>query len=233
MLFLSRVYGLIWRMNLLPSHFCLWAACLAVAASSLISDQVSASEPQAIRLPPPKWSRNATLQQALQERKTVREFSGQPLSREVLSGLLWAGFGINRPENAHRTAPSAMNSQEIDVFVAMPEGVFTYDPMANELNLVLSGDVRAKTTAQAFATNSAAVLVFVADFAKQTKARPESKERYATFDAGCIVQNIYLYCASEKLGAVVYDLDQKAMGEVLKLRPDQRVIMAQAVGVPK
>jgi SagB-type dehydrogenase family enzyme len=220
-------------MNLLPGHFYLWAACLAVAVTSVKPDPVSASEPQAIQLPAPKWGRNATLQQALQERKTSREFAGQPLSKAVLSGLLWAGFGINRPENAHRTAPSAMNAQEIDLYVAMPEGVFTYDPQANELKRVLIGDVRAKTTSQAFATNSAVVLLFIADFAKQTKARPESKERYATFDAGCIVQNIYLYCASEKLGAVVYDLDQKTMGELLELRPDQRVIMAQAVGVPK
>ena len=221
-------------MNLSSKDFCLrWAVCLAISTASLLPVQVFAGEPEAIQLPAPKWGRNATLQQALQERKTVREFSGQPLSKEVLSGLLWAGFGINRPENGHRTAPSAMNSQELDVYVALPDGVFTYDPKANELKPVTGGDVRAKTTYQAFATNSAAVLVFVADFAKQTKARPESKERYATFDAGCIVQNVYLYCASERLGAVVYDLDQKAMGEVLKLRPDQRVIMAQAVGVPK
>lgn len=221
-------------MNLSSKDFCLrWVVCLAISTASLLPVQVFAGEPEAIQLPAPKWGRNATLQQALQERKTVREFSGQPLSKEVLSGLLWAGFGINRPENGHRTAPSAMNSQELDVYVALPDGVFTYDPKANELKPVTGGDVRAKTTYQAFATNSAAVLVFVADFAKQTKARPESKERYATFDAGCIVQNVYLYCASERLGAVVYDLDQKAMGEVLKLRPDQRVIMAQAVGVPK
>lgn len=220
-------------MNLLPNYFRSGAVCLAMIANALLPVQATAGEPQAIPLPAPKWDRNATLQQALQERKTVREFSGQPFSKEVLSGLLWAGFGINRPENGHRTAPSAMNSQELDVYVALPEGVFNYEPKSNVLKPLLGGDVRAKTSSQAFATNSAAVLVFVADFAKQTKARPESKERYATFDAGCIVQNVYLYCASEKLGAVVYDLDQKAMGEVLKLRPDQRVIMAQAVGVPK
>jgi SagB-type dehydrogenase family enzyme len=221
-------------MNLFSKHLCrTWVIAALFAAGVPAPFEVPAGEPQPIPLPAPKWSRNATLQQALQERKTVREFSGQPFTNEVLSGLLWAGFGINRPENGHRTAPSAMNSQELDVYVALPDGVFIYDPKANELKPVSSGDVRAKTTSQAFATNSAAVLLFVADLAKQTKARPESKERYATFDAGCIVQNVYLYCAAEKLGAVVYDLDQKAMGEVLKLRPDQRVIMAQAVGVPK
>ena len=227
------VCDLNWCMNLLPNHFCLWAVCLTMAANGLLPVQAIAGEPKAIPLPAPKWDRNATLQQALQERMTVREFSGQPFSKEVLSGLLWAGFGINRPGNGHRTAPSAMNSQEVDVYVALPDGVFAFDPKASELKPVLGGDVRATTTSQAFATNSAVVLLFVADFSKQTKAKPESKERYATFDAGCIVQNVYLYCASEKLGAVVYDLDQKAMGEVLKLRPDQRVIMAQAVGVPK
>ena len=182
----------------------------------------------------PKWERNATLQKALQERKTVREFSGEPLAKEKLSGLLWAGFGINRPETGHRTAPSAMNSQELDVYVALPEGVFVYDPKAERIEArARPGRAGQRQPGPAFGTNSAAVLLFVADFSKQTKARPESKELYATFDAGCIVQNIYLYCASEKLGAVVYDLDRKAAGEALKLRPDQHVIMAQAVGVPK
>jgi len=204
--------------------------CAAAFLSPLFG---SAAELAPVPLPAPKWERNATLQQALRDRQTVRDFSGEPISRETLSGLLWAGFGINRPGTGHRTAPSAMNSQEVDVYVALPEGVFVYDPKANELKPVLGQDVRGKTTGQACATNSAAVILFVADFTKQTKARPESKELYATFDAGCIVQNIYLYCASEKLGAVVYDLDRKALGEALKLRPDQHVIMAQAVGVPK
>jgi len=212
-------------------------ACLAifftVVAGLLSTLEAPAGVPSAIRLPAPGWEGNATLQKALQERKTVREFTGEPLAKEKLSGLLWAGFGINRPDTGHRTAPSAMNSQELDVYVALPEGVFVYDPKAGELRPVLGQDVRGKTTGAAFGTNSAAVLLFVADFSKQTKARPESKELYATFDAGCIVQNIYLYCASEKLGAVVYDLDRKAAGEALKLLPDQHVIMAQAVGVPK
>ena len=221
-------------MNLSLSHFCLrWTVCAALSAICFLPIKGKAGEPGVISLPAPKWARNVRLQESLQERKTVREYAGEPLLRDVLAGVLWAGFGINRPDIGHRTAPSAMNAQELDVYVAMPEGVFVYDAKASELKPVLGVDVRAKTTSQAFATNSAAVLLFVADFSRQTRAKPESKELYATFDAGCIVQNIYLYCASEKLGAVVYDLDRKSMGEALRLKPDQRVIMAQAVGVPK
>lgn len=173
------------------------------------------------------------LMQALKERQTVREFSPAGLPAQVLSDLLWAGDGINRPAIAHRTAPSAMNSQEIDIYVATTEGIYIYDAKGNRLEPVASGDIRARTGSQDFVKVAPVTLVLVADLARQTKAKREDKEGYAAFDAGCIGQNIYLFCASAGLAAVVHETDRTGLREALHLKPDQKIIIAQSVGYPK
>jgi len=99
--------------------------------------------------------------------------------------------------------------------------------------LVLSGDLRGTTGGQAFATNAPVTLLFVADLSRLSKAQPQSRPFYAGVDTGYISQNVYLYCASEGLATVVHDLDRAPLQKVLKLRPDQRIILAQAVGYPK
>lgn len=185
-----------------------------------------------LTLPPPKLSAKATLNDALSQRKTTREFKPDPLSLQELSNLLWAGFGINRPTTGQRTAPSAMNSQEVDLYVALPQGLYLYDAKTNRLVKCLDGDLRPKTGGQAFIKQAPAVLIYVADFARLTKAKPESKQFYAAVDTGCIVQNVYLGCAAEGLGAVVFDLERPPLAEALKLGPDQKIILAQAIGHP-
>jgi nitroreductase len=203
------------------------AGWLASAPSGLAQDL------QPISLPPPQMTGGKPLMQALKERQTVRDFSPASLPPQVLSDLLWAGDGINRPEIAHRTAPSAMNSQEIDLYVATTEGIYVYDAKGNRMEAVASGDIRARTGGQDFVKVAPVALILVADLTRLTKAKPEDKARYATIDAGYISQNIYLFCASAGLATVVHETDRTGLREALHLKPDQKIIIAQSVGYPK
>ena len=171
--------------------------------------------------------------QALKQRQTIREIKPDKLPAQVLANLLWAGFGINRPGNGHRTAPSAMNSQEVDLYVALPEGLYVYEAKPHQLKPVLDKDLRARASGQPFATNAPVVLIYVADLPRLTKSRPERREFYAAIDTGCISQNVYLCCASEGLATVVFDLDRPPLAAAMKLGPEQQIILAQAVGYPK
>jgi len=185
-----------------------------------------------IVLPPPQTDGGRPLMQVLKERKTSREFSGEKLSPQVLSNLLWAAFGINRPEGK-RTAPSAMNWQEIDVYAATADGLFIYDAKANRLEPVLAQDVRAATGTQPFVASAPVNLVYVADIAK-TGSVGSDAELYTSADAGFIAQNVYLFCASEGLATVVRgSVDRAALAKVMKLRPEQKIVLAQTVGYPK
>jgi nitroreductase len=147
--------------------------------------------------------------------------------------LLWAGFGINRPENDHRTAPSTMNMQEIDVYVATAEGLHFYDAKPHQLKPVRAGDLRAKTGGQVALQEAPTVLILVADFSRMTKAKPADRDFYAAIDAGFISQNVYLYCASAGLATVVHELDRPPLAQAMQLRPEQRILIAQSVGYSK
>lgn len=205
-----------------------FVVCLLPASLVFAADQ-----PQTILLPKPRMEGGKPLLQALKERMSVRDFKTDPLAVQVLSDLLWAGFGINRPENDHRTAPSTMNMQEIDLYVATADGLFMYDAKPHQLRLVGARDLRARTTGQPELKQAPVALILVADYARMAKAKPEQREKYAYIDAGFISQNIYLFCASEGLATVVHDLDRAALAPAMQLRPDQQIIIAQAVGHPK
>ena len=173
------------------------------------------------------------LMQALKERQTMRVFSPASLPPQVMSDLLWAGNGINRPEIAHRTAPSAMNSQEIDLYVATTEGIYVYDAKGNRMEPVAAGDIRARTGGQDYVKVAPVALILVADLTRLTKAQPEDRERLATIDAGFISQNIYLFCASAGLATVVHETDRTGLREALRLKPGQKIIIAQSAGYSK
>jgi nitroreductase len=192
-----------------------------------------AEEMKPILLPAPQTESGKPLMQALTQRRTLRELKTDKLPLQVVANLLWAGFGINRPGTGQRTAPSAMNSQEVDIYVALREGLYVYEAKPHHLRPVLGKDLRARTSGQPFATNAPLVLIYVADLPRLTKAKPERREFYAGFDAGCVSQNVYLYCASEGLATVVYDLDRPPLAAAMQLRPEQKIILAQAVGYPK
>jgi len=172
--------------------------------------------------------------QALNERRTSREFSGEELPLQVLSDLLWAADGINRPDSGKRTAPSAVNWQNIDIYAAMAQGLYLYDPKEHALKPVLAEDIRSITGKQDFVKDVPLNLIFVADFSKITRGSDEDKNFYSAAHTGFISQNVYLYCASEGLATVVRGLvDREAMAKAMKLRPDQKVMLAQSVGYPK
>lgn len=193
---------------------------------------LAAEELQSIRLPTPQTAGGKPLMQALLNRRTAREFKPEKLSSQATADLLWAAFGINRPQTGQRTAPSAMNSQEIQVYVALPEGLFLYEPKSNRLVPVLAGDIRSKAGGQESFRVAPLTLIYVAMLPRLAKATAETRQFYATFDAGCICQNVYLYCASEGLATVVHDLDRPALAGAMRLNSDQQIIFAQAVGWP-
>jgi hypothetical protein len=194
---------------------------------------VGAQELQPLLLPRPRTDGGRPLQQALSHRQTNRDIRPDRLGEQVLADLLWSAFGINRRGTGQRTAPSAMDAQEIDVFVALPEGLYLYDAKTNALRPIVAEDLRSLTGGQDFAKTAPVSLIFVADLSRLNKAEPEKRHFYATFDAGCICQDVYLFCASEGPATVVHELDRGPLQKAMKLGPDQRIIMAQAVGFAK
>jgi nitroreductase len=174
------------------------------------------------------------LMHVLKERKSSRAFSSRKLPRRVLSNLLWAANGINRPASGGRTAPSAMNQQEIDIYVATADGLYLFDAKGRQLRPVLKQDIRAMTGQQAYIQDAPVNLIFVADFTRMTRTPAEERDFYAAAGTGFISQNIYLYCASEGLATVVRGgIDRTGLANIMKLRPEQRIVLAQSVGYPK
>lgn len=188
---------------------------------------------ETVILPKPALSPTATLEQALKSRHSSRAFLPDPLSLELLSALLWTGFGINRRDTGGRTAPSAHNWQEIDVFAVLPEGAYRYDAKGHRLLLVKAEDLRGATGVQDFVATAPLNLVYVADFARMPDARAEERDFLAGADAGCIAQNVYLFCAGAGLATVVRGLiDRGQLAAALGLSKTQRITLAQTVGQP-
>ena len=192
-----------------------------------------AQELKAIRLPKPQTDIGRPLMQVLNRRSSERSFSPEKLPAQVMANLLWAAFGVNRPDSGKRTAPSAMNWQETDVYVATADGLYVYDAKENQLNPVLRDDVRAQTGTQSYVKDAPLDLVYVADLAKTGGASPD-RDTYVAADVGFIAQNVYLFCASEGLAVVVRgSIDRPALAKTMRLRSDQRIILAQTVGYPR
>ena len=209
--------------------------CLFAAATVLFIAPVGAEQPlQPITLPKPRLTGGKPLMQALAERKSQREFLPKELPAQVLSDLLWAADGINRPESGKRTAPTAVNWQEIAVYVATAQGTYLYDAARHQLAPVLDQDIRGSAGIQPFVKIAPVCLIYVADYARMGKAQTAQKDFYSATDTGFISQNVYLFCASEGLATVVLGMvDKPALGALLKLRPDQKIILSQPVGYPK
>lgn len=200
-------------------------------ASAVLSE--ARADHTAISLPSPQLDDGVALMQALKVRQSSRAFSAQPLPVQVLANLLWACAGINRPDSGKRTAPSAHNWQEIDVYVALKTGTYRYDARAHALMLVVDTDLRGETGQQTFVATAPVNLVFVANLSRMGGASDRERAFYAAADCGFIAQNAYLYCASAGLATVVRGwVDGERLGKALRLEPDQRVILAQTVGYP-
>ena len=200
--------------------------------AAMVATAVGAQELKPVILPAPQTDGGRPLMQALKERKSTREFSGEKLPVQVLANLLWAGFGVNRPDG-RRTAPSAMNWQEIEIYVVMADGTYVYDAAKNRLEPVAKKDLRSLAGTQSYVATAPVNLVYVADLAKVT-GDAEGRELYTAADTGFIAQNVYLYCASEGLATVVRgSVDREALGKALRLKATQKVMLAQSVGYPK
>lgn len=185
-------------------------------------------------LPHPAKSGGMPLMEALIKRCSTREFAAKDIPDQVLSDLLWAAWGINREDGDKRTAPSSTNKQEIDIYVFKPDGVFKYVPKGHLLENVTNEDFRSFCGKQDFVASAPLNLVYIADLAKtdQTDFTAEPVASYS--NAGFIAQNVYLFCASEGLGTVVRGaVDKDLLQEKLKLKPSQKIILAQTVGFPK
>jgi SagB-type dehydrogenase family enzyme len=199
-----------------------------------------AAEPTSIKLPPPDLIGGKSLMQSLQERQTSRSFGTKKLPLDLLSNLLWAACGINRQDSGKRTAPSASNRQEIDVYVAMEEGLYLYNVKAHALDLVLKTDLRRDTTmllqpSKGSVEGAPLQLIYVADLGRMAfYTNDEEKKFYSAADTGFIAQNVYLYCASAGLATVVRGMvNRDDLAKEMKLSDKQKITLVQAVGYPQ
>lgn len=188
---------------------------------------------ETIILPAPQKEGGIPLMEAISKRRSDREFSNQELPLPLLSNLLWAAYGVNRADG-HRTAPSALDAQEIDVYVALPSGAYLYDATAHQLQLIASNDLRSITGYQDFVDEAPLDLVFVADYSRMKLVPAALRESYASVAAGAISQNVYLFAASNGLATVIRAwIDREAIADALGLSHDHQVLLSQTVGYPK
>ena len=208
----------------------------AIVILALVAGATSA-EPETpmpdIVLPAPRVTGGKPLMAVLKERQSSRAFSAKPLTLQLVSDLLWAACGISRADTGKRTAPTAHNWQEIDVYVALPEGAYVYDAKANALRAVARGDLRKQTGTQGFVATAPLNLVYVADLSRMKGASPEDVALYSGTDTGFISQNVYLFCASEGLATVVRGgVNRAALTKALNLPEQCKMVLAQTVGYP-
>ena len=210
---------------------------LAGTASSRTQDL------ETITLAEPQAEGGKSLLEAISERRTTRNISSEELPPQMLSNLLWAAFGVNRKKGPFggpdRTAASASNSQEIDLYVALSEGVYLYNATGHRLTPVVAGDFRRRSGRRA-AARAPVNIFYVVDIAKYAKAPfqepglkdPEVQKSYYYVATGLIAQNVYLFAASQGLAAHFHNCDKRNTPKEFKLRPEQRVLFAQTVGYP-
>ena len=208
---------------------------LLSAATGAVAGTAAAAttNPKTIALPPARTTGGKPLTEALMLRRSIREYSDRPLPPQILSDLLWSAFGINRP-SGDRTAPYWRHIMVIDVYAAMADGTWFYDPKLHALVLHLQDDLRARTGLQDFVGGAPLNLVYVAHGERMQDVSPEDRRLYGSVDASFIGQNVYLFCASEGLATVFRGaVDKEALGKAMHLEAGQFVTFAQTVGYPK
>ncbi len=217
---------------------------VSTAAGSAQDAAKSNQELKPIVLPKPETEGGKSVLAALRERKTTRNISAKELPPQALSNLLWAAFGVNREKGSFgkpgRTAASASNSQEIDLYIALPKGVYLYEAVPHRLAPVVSGDFRSRAGRGAAAVAPLNIF-YVVDLARydtgpgqpdRRSGDPEVQKSYYYTDTGLIAGNVYLFAASQGLAAWFHNCNKEAAAKEFKLRADQRVLFAQTVGYP-
>lgn len=205
----------------------------ALLAGAALAAVPLAARAQAIKpLPAPGKDAGKPLMQALQLRRSIRAFSPRPLPPQILSDVLWAAYGINRP-SGDRTAPYWRHIMVIDVYAVMADGVWLYDPKEHALRPRLDADIRAQTGLQDFVATAPLNLVYVAHGERMKEITPQERRLYSSVDAAFAGQNVYLYCASEGLATVFRGaVDQEGLGRAMQLADGEFVTFAQTVGYP-
>jgi len=204
------------------------SAAILAGSSGLVAATLKIKQ-----LPPPRATGGKPLIDALKLRRSIREYADRPLPPQVLSDLLWAAFGVNRP-SGDRTAPYWRHVMVIDVYAALADGVWLYDPKQHRLEQHLDADIRAQTGTQDFVGAAPLNLVYVAHGERMQDITAEDRRLYASVDAGFIGQNVYLFCASEGLATVFRgSLDTRALASTMRLGHGQFVTFAQTVGYAK
>lgn len=189
--------------------------------------------PFIMELPAPDKTGGMPLMSALAMRRSSRAFSRQPLTLPLLSSLLWAAWGVNRPDGG-RTAPSALNAQEIDLYVALPSGAYLYEASSHCLQRVAANDLRRVTGYQDFVDEAALDLVYVADHSRMGRVPVAQRTRYASAAAGAISQNVYLFAAAMGLATVIRAwIDRGAIADALGLGDEHEVLLSQTAGYPE
>lgn len=206
---------------------------LALMLTLLLSQlSVFSQEPQVIKLPDPQLEKGKPLMQALRDRQSIRSYSSREISLQEMANLLWAANGINRKESGRRTAPTAQNRQEIEVYVSNKEGLFRYDAQMHALLAIHNRDIRALTGTQPYVGTAPVNLIIVADLSKMGDNQ-QSNLQTANIDAGFVSQNIYLYCASENMATVVRgSVDREKLAAEMGLASNFHIVVAQTVGYP-
>lgn len=200
-------------------------ACLVFSAVTFAADKV-------IKLPEPNLNRTGTVMKALSERHSTREYASKALSLSDLSDLLWAANGVNRKDSGKRTAPSALNKQDVDIYVVLPEGSYLYDARNHQLNLVAEGDYRgAVAGGQAFVKAAPVSLVLVSDLSRFGDVKNARNSLMGAMDAGIVSQNISIFCSSANLATVPRaSMDSAQLKKMLKLKDSQIPMMNHPVG---
>lgn len=201
--------------------------------SDVRPEPAEGAAPKTIALPQPDQSSGLPLMTALSFRSSVREFAPTSLSPATLGELLWAADGVNRPITGGRTAPSPHAFNEIDIYVALPNGVYRYDAPNHQLVLKHAIDARNLTGHQDFVGKAPLDLVYVVRTSSLVEMPPPQRDLFSAVTAGAIAQNVSLYCASAGLASVIRGwINHRLLADALRLNEDELPILAQTVGMP-
>lgn len=198
----------------------------------LICSYMTAFSQNKIQLPKPELDKGKSLMECLQNRHTTRNFTNKKLDNQQISNILWAACGLNRPEDNKYTAPTAMNMQELSLYLAKDDGLYFYNPIDNSLEKLSNDDIRKETGTQVFVGKADFELIIVADITKMGKVQdPARYNFYAGRDAGYVSQNIYLICASEGLGTVARgSFDNDKIVKLMNLDKNKFITLVHTIG---
>jgi len=185
-----------------------------------------------IDLPPPAMAGGKSLMQSLKDRRSTRAYSDQALSNQILSDLLWAAWGVNRPEHDGRTAPHWRDVYALDIYLAMADAVWRFEPKSHKVIFHMDGDLRAQTTSgQPFVATAPLNLVYAFDMSKLAGTTETEAIAAAAACVAMVGENVYLYCASAGLATVFrQSVPGEKLARTLKLPPSQIIQFAQTVG---